>query len=77
MDTSRCDYCLMPAELKARLVIHFDSRIARPNLCLNCLFICIISAKREVKSEQIEENGVLYTHHYAPEYMTVQKTAVR
>lgn len=67
-NSSRCDYCINPADETARLVVHFNNRITRPNLCLNCLFMCILCAKKEVKSKQIEENGVLYTHHYAPDF---------
>lgn len=73
-NSSRCDYCLNPASQMARLCVHFGDKVVLPNLCLTCLFTCILSAKREVKSEQIEEKGVFYTHHYVPEglNMTVQ-----
>lgn len=63
----KCDYCPEPANLSERLVVHFDAnKTTQPNLCLRHLLICITDFG--VHPTQNEENGILYTHHYAPAY---------
>lgn len=64
---AHCRYCLKPAWKDSQLVIHFGDRIVIPDLCVGCLFMCIMARKPGVRSEQVEKNGVFYTHHYAPE----------